>query len=536
MSDEHTMHATARPIDEQLAPGTELGRHRVMGKLAEGAHAILYMGEHLQTRAEVAIKVLRAPFVRSGEMLARFDREALVMGRLAGCRTVVQVHDAGALPDGRRYLVMELVRGRELSTVLQNSVRRGVPLELERVLAIAADIASGLRDAHGKSVVHRDLKPSNVMIVREPDGRETAKLVDFGISGDRDQPAGHGDLTMMGAVIGTPEYMGPEQAVGLPAAPKMDLFALGVVLFELVTGTLPPRGALRSGNVPPASSLRTGVPATLDRLIRELLAVDPKQRPDDAIAVLTRLAIAREELRGKSGPNAWAEGRPVRAAGAIELVEGEPVARIRSITEIAPAPMRVRPPRARTGGHRARLAPRLALTSFVCTFAIAAGIGGVMWLRGGNAPRVIEAGLIGLAGTSLAPTVEAPIVEAPIVEAPAIEVPAIEVETPPPAIPPVARAVARKPSPRKPPAVTTDDCAAQRRAAEDASDALRWSAVLEHTRATACWPDRHRRLRLRIEALAELGRFDACVREGEDATDPAIAKIAALCRKRIEGG
>ena len=535
MSDEHTMHATARPIDEQLAPGSELGRHRVMGKLAEGAHAIVYLGEHVHTRAEVAIKVLRSSFVRSTEMLGRFDREALVMGRLAGCRTVVQVHDAGTLPDGRRYLVMELVRGRELSTVLQNSVRRGVPIELDRVLAFAADIAAGLRDAHGKNVVHRDLKPSNVMIVREPDGRETAKLVDFGISGDRDQLAGNGDLTMTGAVIGTPEYMGPEQAVGLPAAPTMDLFALGVVLFELVTGALPPRGALRSGCVPPASSLREGVPAALDRLIRELLALDPKQRPEDAIAVLTRLASAREELRGKSGPNAWAEGRPLRAAGAIELVTDEPVV---GAPAVDPPPVRSIAQRVRIPRRRARLAPRIAIASGVCTLAIAAGIVGAICLRGDAVPRVAEGRLIRLATAIEPPSV--------VENAPPTSPTRSE---PPPVTPPVAidaptddrgEAVAprKKPAPRKKaaqaPTIAANECTKEQRAAEAASAALRWNAVLRHTSRPACWPDARARLRLRVEALAELGQFESCAREGERSSDATIARIAALCTKRID--
>jgi eukaryotic-like serine/threonine-protein kinase len=561
MSDESmTMPATTRPIDEWLLPGTELGRHRIAGKLAEGAHAILYMGEHVQTRAEVAIKVQRGAFVRSPEMLARFDREAVVIGRLAGSRTVVQVHDAGALPDGRRYLVMEFVRGRELSTMLVNSERRGVPLELERVVAIAADLAAALRDAHGKGVVHRDLKPGNVMIVREPDGHETAKLVDFGISGDRDQSGGGGgDLTMTGSVIGTPEYMSPEQSVGLPAAPAMDLFALGVVLFEMITGSLPPRAALRGGTVPPASSLRAGVPASLDELVRELLMVDPKRRPEDAIAVLTRLAMAREQLRGASGPNAWAEGRPLRAAGAIEMGAAAEVVSLPPRSRRHADGSRKSRPRRPTADPRVQA----AIVVVACLVALAVGIGAVLWWSS-------ERGGAALAPSEAAASIEA-IVEAPPPEPTSMSAAVAAEPEPTPALeptPPAPSPVAQQPEPaarpepvaqreptmrserpsamRRPvsrseaPAVAAADdvadCEAERAKAERASADLQWTAVLERTRKTACWPDGHQRLRLRVAALAELGRFEGCVREGSASNDVAVQRIVELCKKRIDAG
>lgn len=562
--DATTMHA-ANPATEWLAGGTELGRHRVVGKLSEGAHAIVYLGEHVQTRAEVAIKVLRSTCARSPEMLARFDREAIVMGRLAGSRTVVHVHDAGELADGRRYLVMELVRGRELSTMLANVVRRGIPLELDRVVALASDIAGALRDAHGKNVVHRDLKPSNVMIVREPDGRETAKLVDFGVSGDRDDRAGTGDLTMTGSVIGTPEYMAPEQAVGLPAAPSMDLFALGVLLFEMTTGALPPRAALRAGTVPPMSTLRPGVPAELDALVRDLLALDPKRRPEDAIAVLTRLDGVRTRVRATSGPNAWAEGRPVRAAGAIESGGDDEATTVAEVVPLRPAaasPTPVVAP-ARAAKRRGPAPAQVAAIAGAFVLLVAGTAALVFLLRVRVEPpsdAAEHAPAVAASASELAPSLDEDVdaststahVEAEAVAAapPRVPEPTAALREPERS---TSESVATSPSrsggaPRKPiaraskpaaavtPVAADRECDDERTQAEHASAALRWNAVLEHTRTSACWPDARARLRLRTEALAELGRFESCVREGGSSSDAAVQRIVELCTKRIDDG
>lgn len=378
-----TMTAFPRPADEALAAGRLIGRHRIVGKLAEGAHAILYMGEHVVTQAEVAIKVLRRTHADSPEMRARFDREARVMGRLSGCPTIVQVHDAGELDDGRRFLVMEFVRGRELATVLSNAGRRGAPLELERVTAIARDLASALRDAHGKGVVHRDLKPSNIMIARLPDGREHAKLVDFGVSGDLDAQGGGEELTTAGAVIGTAAYMGPEQAVGLPAAVSMDIFALGVVLFEMTTGTLPPPSVLRVGAAPRVATLRADVPAALDALVFQCLLPDPRARIGDAIELLNKLGGVEDELGTRAPAHAWSAGRPLRAAGSIDVrsPDDRTVAAEPSVPALPrPRPARVRPPRRPPR-------PLLRILGIVLVVALGILVGLAIWrigLRGAS--------------------------------------------------------------------------------------------------------------------------------------------------------
>ncbi len=625
-------------VDELLAEGTLVGRHRILGKLSEGAHAILYMGEHQVTRAEVAIKVLRAAYAASGEMMARFDREARVMGRLAGSPAIVQVHDAGELEDGRRYLVMEFVRGRELSTVLTNCIRRGVPLELERVISIARDLASALRDAHGKGVIHRDLKPSNVMVIREPDGREHAKLVDFGVSGDLEVRGTSADLTATGSVIGTPEYMSPEQAVGLPASVSMDIFALGAVLFEMTTGSLPPQQALRQGAAPRVSTLRPGVPGALDGLVHGCLLVDPVGRVGDAIEVLSRLGTAAEDLAGKADANAWSQGRPVRAAGTLDVVPSGPVAAAVTVVAgsavagsvaagsvaagsvaagsvaagsvaagsvtagsvaagsvaapygaaaspygAAAAPYgavaapygaaAVRPPTPRrppAGAGRGG-----AVVALVVLVGVVLGLGAWQRLRNREVEPEVESKIRAAGDTDAvaSPPMDAPAAApepappgpptpepGPALPEPALPEPGAPepvspepVSPSPPAAPsgPVLKPIpkpAPKPAPAKPAATTpkpaadppaadskSPECVAARAAAQTASDSLDWQPVLQHTRKASCWPDRALRLRLRIEALSELSRYESCLAEGEGSSDPVVIRTVALCRKRLAG-
>lgn len=390
----NTMNASTTATSEILGEGTLVGRHRVVGKLAEGAQAIVYIGEHVVTRAQVAIKVLRRCHCGSREMIARFEREARVMGRVAGCGTIVQIHDAGTLADARPFLVTEFVRGRELSTLLSNARRRDVTMDLERVLTIGRDLAAALRDAHGRGVVHRDLKPSNVMIARMPDGREVAKLVDFGVSGDLAVRGTSPELTRAGSVVGTLEYMSPEQAAGQPASVSMDIYALGVVLFEMTTGTLPPSHGLRRGTVPRIAGLRADIPQALDALVSRCLCADPTARVADAVEVLSRLAAAHDQLGASAPSHVWAQGRPVRAAGAIQVtpdgmvtpedgVDGPASAR-----RVAPRTVSCPAGRApRLGRFRRRGRPMLRVVGLVVVVAAGLLTGIAIWRLGLRATR-----------------------------------------------------------------------------------------------------------------------------------------------------
>jgi eukaryotic-like serine/threonine-protein kinase len=534
---------------ELLPPGTVVGRHRVAGKIAEGTHAILYMGEHVETSAKVAIKVLRWAWARHPEAIARFNREAHVMGRLAAANNVVHVHDIGDSPDGRRYLVMEFVRGRELSLILSNAKHRSEPTDIERACVIARDVAAALRDAHGKGVVHRDVKPSNIMVVREPDGREQAKLVDFGVSSDLESKAVGADLTVAGSVIGTQEYMAPEQAVGLPAAPAMDIFALGVVLFEMLTSQLPPAEALRGGLVPPASTLRPGVPLSLDELVRDCLQFDPRARPNTAIEVITRLGIVLDELRGRlSAPNKWAEGRPLKAAGAIESESEEGPWPGEDDLTVARMPAPEVP----------RRAPWVAI-AIASVLVVVIGVGA--WVLVDRDERVepdpatpapAAVGSVGV-GDEGAPAVATPVEPRPspseVVpsevspsEVSPSEVSPSEVSpselSPGKATKPMTPGKARPTTPGKStgPAPSDPECVTARESASRAAGKLAWREVLQHSAQSSCWASSIERARLRVEAFAELGRFEECVRAGGSSSDAKVSKVVDFCRKRLDAG
>ena len=206
------------------AAGPAFGRYRQLAELGRGAMGVVYQCVDPDFERTVAVKVLHPELLvgdSSGEFRLRFRNEMRAAGRVSH-PNIVNVFDAGE-QDGRPYFVMEFVQGRELTDLL----REEGPLELPRALALADEILAGLGHIHGLGVVHRDLKPANIFVTA--DGH--AKLADFGVAKLEST-----ELTQMGTLIGSPRYMSPEQCQGLPADPRSDLFAVGAVLFEMVTG------------------------------------------------------------------------------------------------------------------------------------------------------------------------------------------------------------------------------------------------------------------------------------------------------------
>jgi serine/threonine protein kinase len=206
-------------------------RYRIDGLLGVGGMGAVFRGTHLQLGTEVAIKVLRPDLSSSPEAVARFDREARVAARLdhPNCLTV---SDAGQMNTGTRWMVMPLLDGRDLGELLQT------PIPMARAVNITLQILRGLDHAHGAGVVHRDLKPDNVLVTVDPEGRELVKIVDFGIARilDEERMKGSGFITRVGLVIGTPAYMSPEQAAGMNADPRADLYSAGLLLYEMLAG------------------------------------------------------------------------------------------------------------------------------------------------------------------------------------------------------------------------------------------------------------------------------------------------------------
>ncbi len=224
----------AEPAADPLVGGTLAGRYRVVRKLGQGAMGAVYLGEHLRMGREDAIKVLTRSFARDPEALARFTREARNASFISH-PNVCAIYDFGETADGTVFLAMEYVPGEPLGRILE----RDGPLPLPRTIAIASSVAAALAAAHERGIVHRDLKPDNIMIAAAPDGRDRVKVVDFGIAKaiGGDEPGQ--DVTRHGFVVGTPDYMSPEQLTGDPVDGRSDIYSLAVVVYRMLTARLP---------------------------------------------------------------------------------------------------------------------------------------------------------------------------------------------------------------------------------------------------------------------------------------------------------
>ena len=305
MGDEHRQHEGASPSGENAALAqTEVappesngapvdrfigqclaGRYRIEKKVGRGGMGVVYEARHERLDKRVAIKVVRQKDDEEGreETLARFEREAKSAAGL-NHEHVVNVIDYGYNDDGAAFMVMELLDGQSLDQLLW---REG-PLESGRAVAIARQVAKGLVAAHRAGIIHRDLKSGNVFL-QERDGRDHVKLLDFGISKLVLPSEQDTKLTSTGMVVGTPNYMSPEQAKGQTNLDhRVDIYSLGIILFEMLTGEVPFTGknflevAYKhvSEDPPPPSAVRPSqkVPPELDALVKKCLAKKPEDR------------------------------------------------------------------------------------------------------------------------------------------------------------------------------------------------------------------------------------------------------------------
>jgi serine/threonine-protein kinase len=266
------------------------GRYRVTSLIGSGGMGAVYRAEHTALKKTVALKVLNQEMAGHREAALRFEREAMVSAQIQH-PNVVSATDSGRLPDGSLYLVLEYVEGRSLRELIDNEGR----LPPARALHIGAQIAEALSAAHRAQVVHRDLKPGNVMLQTEDGHPEVVKVLDFGlarIGGAKDNPGE--PLTRHGSVFGTPEYMSPEQARGEVVDHRADLYALGVILFELLSGRQPfvaPElvAVLIKHIQEPPPPLPPEIPTPIAQYVMALLDKEPSRRPADARQVAKAL-------------------------------------------------------------------------------------------------------------------------------------------------------------------------------------------------------------------------------------------------------
>jgi len=278
-----------------------LERYRVEAVLGKGAMGTVFRGSHQKLARSVAIKVLHAHLVDDPIMLARFQREAQVAARLSHAN-LIAVLDIGETEDGQHVMVLELAKGPSLADVMSKK-----PLAPARVIALVRQLLAGLDHAHNAGLIHRDLKPANVMVETSDSGEEIARIVDFGIAILRnpDESIAGGKLTSTGQVLGTPLYMAPEQAKGDPVDHRIDLYALGVIVYEMLAGTWPFVGssieiaiASISQDPPPIAVRAPGVLADplLEQFARRLMArrlSDRLATAHDALGLLELIAKDR---------------------------------------------------------------------------------------------------------------------------------------------------------------------------------------------------------------------------------------------------
>jgi len=299
---------------DSLVGRTLNNRYFVKRKIGEGGFGAVFEGVQVATERPVALKILHPQSVSDATVVARFRREAEACSKLRNPHTVI-IYDFDQTEDGVLYLAMELVRGQSLQDIQRAS---GI-IPVDRCLRILDQVAEALGEAHAKGIVHRDMKPENIM-VEDREGEDFVKVLDFGIAkiksgdGGKDAPA----LTAIGQTVGTLEFMSPEQLRGKPLDGRSDIYALGMVAYEMLTGELPFKKSKSTTEIiqyhlqtppPPPSSLKpeAEIPQVVDELVQKMCAKsceeryastdDLRQHIDDAFASMDTGANRKEFKR-----------------------------------------------------------------------------------------------------------------------------------------------------------------------------------------------------------------------------------------------
>src|ERR1700761_1056466 len=293
-----------------LSPGAIVdNRYKVLSRLGAGGMADVFLAEDQQLGRKVALKLLHRRFAADPDFVERFRREAQAAAGLQH-PNVVSVYDRGSF-DGTYYIAMEYLPGRSLKQL----IRQEAPLDPVRTIDITIQILKAARFAHRRGIIHRDLKPHNVII----DEADHAKVTDFGIA-----RAGASDMTETGSIMGTAQYLSPEQAQGHAVSAGSDLYSIGVVLYELLTARVPFDAespvtiALKhvSESPTPLSAINPNVPPELEQTVLWVLNKDPADRPVDADQLITVLDHCRQAITSAGAGQHTASMAAVVAAGA----------------------------------------------------------------------------------------------------------------------------------------------------------------------------------------------------------------------------
>jgi len=279
--------------------GRVLGQnYRVVEPIGAGAMGMVYVVEHLTLKKRFAAKVLTADLARHPEAVARFEVEAYAASQLDH-ENIISVIDFGRTDDGCVFLIMELLRGK----TLQARMDQGPP-SIEEIVAIVLQVCRALAAAHAAGIVHRDMKPENIFLTQRPGGRPMVKVLDFGISKAREPTLRDGRITKQGQLLGSPEYMSPEASRGDEVDSRADIYAVGIMLYELLCGEVPFRHEnylkvlqMHAGVAPRApSELVPDMPAAVEQLILRALQKDPRFRHGSVEELEAELLAALPEV------------------------------------------------------------------------------------------------------------------------------------------------------------------------------------------------------------------------------------------------
>ncbi|HUB09248.1 MAG TPA: serine/threonine-protein kinase [Myxococcales bacterium] len=302
-------------------PPAELGPYRLIRLLGSGGMGEVYLARHGSLGREVAIKLLNPEAASQPDLVRRLFAEARIVNEI-NHENVVEIHDFVPEPGGRSYYVMELLRGSDLAVT---RAERG-PFSLETTLSVASQICSALQATHANGVVHRDLKPENVFLIPRAGRTDFVKIIDFGVAKVFEGTLRTGSHTVAGTIVGTPQFMSPEQAGGRPIDGRSDIYALGVLLYWMLSDRLPFRDSgfdklilarltTKPDELPATTPSGERLPPELSRVVKRCLAVEPADR-FQSVGELTE-ALSRVKLASQPPRVEHERSRAVPALAAL---------------------------------------------------------------------------------------------------------------------------------------------------------------------------------------------------------------------------
>jgi serine/threonine-protein kinase len=299
------------PLDDPRIGKTIAGRYEILEVLGEGGMSTVYRAKHRFIDEQYAVKVMNPALACDPTVRERFRREAKNAQKLAH-PNIIEIFEQGDTEDGTAYMVMELLEGQSLAELIAQG-----PMDIKRAIGLMIQMGRGIARAHDLEVIHRDLKPENIFVCKRGDGTDLVKLLDFGIARSMHDSR----LTGTGELFGTPQYMAPERITTMDAGPSADLYAMGVLFFEMTTGRLPFDAPdvtsffvkhLKEAPLP-IRRLRSDIPESLADLIEQLMAKDPAARPVDAHRMTLDLVHTAREIGAPIPPEPVSDPASSRA-------------------------------------------------------------------------------------------------------------------------------------------------------------------------------------------------------------------------------